>query len=71
VLFQGAQRFPVNTLIEMVFEMPEEISGQKNSSVLCDARVIRANQTGEKASNDGSRACSAAAILGYKFIHAS
>jgi len=71
VLFRGTQRFPVNTLMEMVFEMPEEISGQKNSSVLCDARLIRANHAAEKASNEGSAACSAAAILGYKFIHSN
>jgi hypothetical protein len=25
----------------MVFEMPEEISGQKNRNVLCQGRVIR------------------------------
>src|ERR1700687_5709622 len=41
VLLQGPQRFPDNTLVEMVFEMPEEISGQKNSTVLCQGRVIR------------------------------
>ena len=41
VLLKGAQRFPENTLVEMVFEMPEEISGQKNSKVLCQGRVIR------------------------------
>jgi hypothetical protein len=67
VLFYGTQRFPVNALVEMVFEMPEEISGQKNSSVLCDARIIRANQAAENAENPAS----AAAILGYKFIHSS
>ena len=32
VLFRGPQPLPSNALIEMVFEMPEEISGQKNSS---------------------------------------
>ncbi len=31
----------MNTLVEMVFEMPEEISGQKNSTVLCQGRIIR------------------------------
>ena len=36
-----AQPLPVNALIEMVFEMPEEISGQKNRNVLCQGRVIR------------------------------
>ena len=41
LLFQGPQPLPVNALIEMVFEMPEEISGQKNRNVLCQGRVIR------------------------------
>ena len=31
VLIAGQQRFPENTLVEMVFEMPEAISGQKLS----------------------------------------
>jgi len=70
VLFCGSQRFPVNALVEMVFEMPEEISGQKNSSVLCDARIIRANQASEK-SSDNEKPLFAASILGYKFIHSS
>ena len=41
VLVGGQQRFPENTLIEMVFEMPEAISGQKNSKVLCQGRITR------------------------------
>jgi hypothetical protein len=41
VLFNGPQQLPVNALIEMVFEMPEEISGQKNSNVVCQGRVMR------------------------------
>jgi len=35
VLFIGPQPLPVNALTEMVFEMPEDISGQKNSNVVC------------------------------------
>ena len=41
VLLYGPQQLPDNTLVEMVFEMPEEISGQKNSTVLCQGRIIR------------------------------
>src|SRR5438128_1962816 len=41
VLISGPQRFPENTLVEMIFEMPEEISGQKNSKVLCQGRITR------------------------------
>jgi PilZ domain len=66
VLLQGPQNFPDNTLLEMVFEMPEEISGQKNSTVLCQARVTRTKAL-EKTAN--SRL--AASILDYKFLHQS
>ena len=44
VLLLGPQRFPDNTLVEMVFEMPEEISGQKNSTVLCQGRITRTKE---------------------------
>ena len=65
VLLRGTQRFPENTLVEMVFEMPEEISGQKNSKVLCQGRVIRMKTAKEQA-HDHEFATS---ILDYKFIH--
>jgi len=65
VLFHGEQRFPDNALVEMVFEMPEEISGQKNSTVLCQGRVIRT-----KDAKDGSGIAElATSILDYKFLH--
>ncbi len=67
VLLHGPQRFPNNTLVEMVFEMPEEISGQKNSSVLCQGRIIRTKELAENADNPGL----AASILDYKFLHQS
>lgn len=66
VLFHGSQRFPDNTLVEMVFEMPEEISGQKNSTVLCQGRITRNKETQEKAADDPGLAAS---ILDYKFLH--
>jgi len=66
VLFQGPQPLPVNALIEMVFEMPEEISGQKNSNVVCQGRVMRAKEM--KETNEGSTVL-AASIVDYKFIH--
>src|ERR1700704_6627607 len=66
VLFQGPQQLPVNALIEMVFEMPEEISGQKNSNVVCQGRVMRAKEM--KETNEGFIVL-AASIVDYKFIH--
>lgn len=64
VLLLGASQFPENTLIEMVFEMPEEISGQKNSSVLCQGRVIRCKEGKTEA-----MFTLAVSILDYKFLH--
>lgn len=63
VLFKGPQNLPANTLVEMVFEMPEEISGQKNSTVLCQGRVIRS-----KEASKGDEVNLAASILDYKFL---
>jgi PilZ domain-containing protein len=72
LLFYGPQPLPVNALIEMVFEMPEEISGQKNRSVLCQGRVIRAKEKLAKEKQaeekDGERSFLAASIVDYKFI---
>jgi hypothetical protein len=65
VLVTGQQRFPENTLIEMIFEMPEAISGQKNSKVLCQGRVIRMKNIRE----NEEQLQFAASILDYKFIH--
>ena len=64
VLVRGRQRFPENTLVEMLFEMPEEISGQSNSKVLCQGRITRRKETPDEADHEF-----AASILDYKFIH--
>ncbi len=63
VLLVGPQQLPVNTLVEMVFEMPEEISGQKNSTVLCQGRIIRRKDVRQLESVG-----LAATILDYKFL---
>lgn len=65
VLFRGPQPLPVNALVEMVFEMPEAISGRKNSNVLCQCRMIR-SKDGEESEDNMSLAAS---IVDYKFIH--
>ena len=67
VLFHGPQPLPVNALIEMVFEMPEEISGQKNSNVVCQGRVMRIKEQEKKSEEENSDL--AASIVDYKFIH--
>ena len=72
VLVRGPQRFPDNTLVEMVFEMPEEISGQKNSTVLCQGRITRTRDIQEKTKKlDSTEISLAATILDYKFLHQS
>ncbi|MGA9544272.1 MAG: PilZ domain-containing protein [Candidatus Sulfotelmatobacter sp.] len=73
LLFRGPQQLPVNALIEMVFEMPEEISGQKNRNVLCQGRVMRSKnkqgkETQDRDAEDGTGLL-AASIVDYKFIH--
>jgi len=65
ILFHGPQPLPVNALIEMVFEMPEEISGQKNSNVVCQGRVMRAKEAAKSEDNP----MLAASIVDYTFIH--
>jgi len=73
LLFHGPQQLPVNALIEMVFEMPEEISGQKNRNVLCQGRVIRSKDIEEKEPPrkevEVGNGLLAASIVDYKFIH--
>jgi hypothetical protein len=79
LLFHGPRPLPVNALIEMVFEMPEEISGQRNRNVLCQCRVIRskaakATQKQEKDKDqendtEGQTCLLAASIVDYKFVH--
>jgi len=66
VLFHGPQDLPVDALLELIFEMPELISGQKNSNVLCQGRLIRVK---DAADNSEDSYALAAAILDYKFLH--
>jgi hypothetical protein len=66
LLFNGPQALPANALLEMIFQMPEEISGQKNSNVLCQGRVIRVK---DAVDNIEDAFGLAASILDYKFMH--
>jgi len=66
VMFYGPQQLPANALVEMIFEMPEEISGQKNSNVLCQGRLIRVKDAVE---NTEDAFGLAASILDYRFLH--
>ncbi len=66
VLFHGPKPLPSNTMVEMIFEMPEEISGQKDSTVVCQGRLIR---TKEDVTNADDAFTLAASIVDYKFLH--
>lgn len=66
VMFHGPQQLPTNALVEMIFEMPEEISGQKNSNVLSQGRLIRTKDAIDNAEDAFGLAAS---ILDYRFLH--
>ena len=63
VFFHGPMHLPQYALVEMVFEMPEEVSGQKRRTVLSHGRILR---------RDGGRVRGAvgvaASILDYTFL---
>jgi len=65
VLFLGTKQLPANALVELIFEMPEEISGQKNSNVLCQGRLVHHKRT---ADNTADTFGLVASILDYKFL---
>jgi hypothetical protein len=65
VLFRAQQGLPENTIVEMRFEMPEEISGQRDAMVFCQGKVTR----GKQSSEDGKEVVMAASILDYQFDH--
>lgn len=63
ILLSGPQQLSEHTLVEMVLEMPERISGQKNSMVLCQARIVRHTEVCESEFMG-----MAASILDYKIL---
>jgi hypothetical protein len=63
ILLSGPQQLSEHTLVEMVLEMPERISGQKNSMVLCQGRIIRHTEVCESEFMG-----MAASILDYKIL---
>ena len=75
VLFEGPQQLPANALVELIFEMPEEISGQKDRNVLCQGRLIRINapenESVDKSGDEENQETFGlvASILDYKFLH--
>ena len=48
ILFDGEQELVRGTEVELIFEMPNEISGQANSRVFCSGSVVRSLPTSAK-----------------------
>jgi hypothetical protein len=65
VLFEAAQLLPDDVDVEMVFEMPEAITGQPKSRVFCRGYVARSGLSGRKPPFPHV----AVAISGYSFLH--
>jgi hypothetical protein len=65
VLFKSTQGLPEDTIVEMRFQMPEEISGQKDAMVFCQGKITR----GKLPSDEGKEVVMAASILDYQFDH--
>lgn len=65
-LFVTSEYYPANhTVLEMIFEMPVEISGQRNSRVLCAGKVVRVSTQSEGGGTPGF----AVSIVDYHFLH--
>jgi hypothetical protein len=62
VRFSGNQLLPDDADVEMIFEMPEQISGQPSSRVLCHGYVARSGCSRQSPTL-------AVAICGYTFLH--
>lgn len=67
IFFRASEVLTHDTDLELVFEMPEEITGQPNSRVLCKGYIVRAIRV---PATKGSRPEPglAAAISGYTFL---
>lgn len=66
LLFEATQELRYDADVELVLNMPEEITGQLNSRVLCQGYIVRANS----AKGSPGTLTQAAAISGYAFLAA-
>ena len=67
VFFRASEVLSHDTDVELVFEMPEEITGQLNSRVLCKGYIVRAIR-GPASKGSRPEPALAAAISGYTFL---
>ena len=65
-VFIRAERCPAEgELVEMIFEMPIEISGQKNAEVLCAGQLVRIASSIQQEGAAGF----AVKVIDYRFLH--
>ena len=62
ILFECQPTLPEGKTVEMILEMPEEISGQPNKHVICRGEVVRTALSGAGTLMVG------VAISGYRFL---
>ncbi len=65
VLFRTDQPVRENASIELILEMPKEITGQEHSTVLCSCTVVRT----QGADEEGRPPAYAAVLWNYRFLH--
>jgi PilZ domain len=68
VLFVGKQSLSQGSLVELMFEMPEEISGQKQAKVFCQGQVVRCRPRKLRDSGKEEASELAACVLDYRFL---
>ena len=66
VLFRTDHLMPVQTPIEFLMALPEEVGGGGSATVICRGRVVRT----EPPKPDDPQPAVAATIAGYRFTHA-
>lgn len=65
VLFHTEHPVRENASIELILEMPKEITGQEHSTVLCSCTVVRT----QAADEEGKPHAYAAVLWDYRFLH--
>ncbi len=65
VLFRSAEPVRENAAIEVILQMPKEITGQEQSMVLCSCTVVRSEMPEE----EGKAKAFGAVLWEYRFLH--
>ena len=68
LLFRSPKPIEVGSAIELDFEMPQEITGELNSRVLCEGRVVRVSAVPPNRTNKQPMFLVACSIKQYNFL---